>query len=62
MLLAISKSVKKNKADVGFGFDGDGDRVGVIDNNGKEIFSDKAGLLIARNLASKYKNSPTLIY
>ena len=41
MLQAISKTVKENNADIGFGFDGDGDRVGVIDNNGKEIFSDK---------------------
>jgi len=56
MLQAISDSVIKNKADIGFGFDGDGDRIGVIDNNGKEIFSDKIGLLIARNLASKHKN------
>ena len=61
MLHAISKSVKENKADVGFGFDGDGDRVGVIDNNGKEIFSDKVGLLIARNLASKYKNQKFIV-
>ena len=55
MLKAIGKSVKENKADVGFGFDGDGDRVGVIDNNGNEIFSDKVGLLIARNLSSIHK-------
>ena len=34
MLNAISDAVKKNKADIGFGFDGDGDRIGVIDNNG----------------------------
>ena len=61
MLHAISKTVKDNKADVGFGFDGDGDRVGVIDNNGKEIFSDKVGLLIARNLASKYKNQKFVV-
>ena len=61
MLNAISKSVKENKADVGFGFDGDGDRVGVIDNNGKEIFSDKVGLLIARNLASKHKNQKFIV-
>ena len=47
MLRAISEAVKKNKADIGFGFDGDGDRVGVVDNNGKEIYSDKVGLLIA---------------
>ena len=54
MLSSISKAVKKNNADIGFGFDGDGDRVGVIDNNGNEIFSDKIGLLIARNLSKKY--------
>jgi len=61
MLHAISKSVKENNADVGFGFDGDGDRVGVIDNLGKEIFSDKIGLLIARNLSSSNKNSKFIV-
>ena len=57
MLNAISKAVKDNNADIGFGFDGDGDRVGVIDNKGNEIFSDKIGLLLARNLATKHKGS-----
>ena len=61
MLNEISKSVKKNDADIGFGFDGDGDRVGIIDNNGNEIFSDKIGLLIARNLSTKHKNSKFVV-
>jgi len=61
MLHAISEAVKKNNADIGFGFDGDGDRVGVIDNNGKEIYSDKVGLLIARNLAPSYKNKKFVV-
>ena len=61
MLKAISESVKSNNADIGFGFDGDGDRVGVIDNEGKEIFSDKIGLLIARNLSSKHNNSKFIV-
>jgi len=61
MLHAISRSVKENNADVGFGFDGDGDRVGVIDNDGKEIFSDKIGLLIARNLSNSHKNSKFIV-
>jgi len=61
MLHAISKAVKKNKADIGFGFDGDGDRVGVIDNNGNEIFSDKVGLLIAQNLSNKYNGSKFVV-
>ena len=61
MLHAISKVVKENNADIGFGFDGDGDRCGVIDNEGNEIFSDKIGLLIARNLSNKYKNSKFIV-
>ena len=61
MLKAISEVVKKNTADVGFGFDGDGDRVGVIDNEGSEIYSDKAGLLIARNLAPFHKNEKFIV-
>ncbi len=61
MLHAISKAVEDNKADIGFGFDGDGDRCGVIDEKGNEIFSDKIGLLIARNLAPKHKNSKFIV-
>jgi len=61
MLHAIAKTVKENNADIGFGFDGDGDRVGVIDNKGNEIFSDKIGLLIARNLSSKHKGSKFVV-
>ena len=61
MLHAISKAVKDNNADIGFGFDGDGDRCGVIDNDGNEIFSDKIGLLIARNLSNIYRNSKFIV-
>jgi phosphomannomutase/phosphoglucomutase len=61
MLHAIAKAVKDNKADIGFGFDGDGDRVGVIDDKGNEIFSDKIGLLIARNLSKNHKNSKFIV-
>jgi len=61
MLHEIAKVVKENNADIGFGFDGDGDRVGVIDDKGNEIFSDKIGLLIARNLSKKHKNSKFIV-
>ena len=61
MLHAIAKSVEDNKADIGFGFDGDGDRCGVIDNEGNEIFSDKIGLIIARNLSPKHKGSKFIV-
>tara|TARA_Y100001970_G_scaffold69251_1_gene88342 strand:- start:4241 stop:5683 length:1443 start_codon:yes stop_codon:yes gene_type:complete len=61
MLNAISTCVKENTADIGFGFDGDGDRVGIIDNKGNEIFADKIGLLIARNLSDKHKKSKFIV-
>ena len=61
MLGAISECVKKNNADIGFGFDGDGDRVGIIDDKGNEVFADKIGLVIARNLSSKNKNSKFIV-
>ena len=53
MLQAISNSVKKNNADIGLAFDGDGDRLGVVDEYGNEIFSDKIGLLISRSLSAE---------
>ena len=59
--MKLLSQLEKNHADIGFGFDGDGDRVGVIDNEGNEIFSDKIGLLIARNLSKKYKNSKFIV-
>jgi phosphomannomutase/phosphoglucomutase len=61
MLHEIAKKVKENDADIGFGFDGDGDRVGVIDNKGNEIYSDKIGLLIARNLSAQHKGSKFVV-
>jgi len=61
MLKEITRAVKDNGADIGFGFDGDGDRCGVIDDKGDEIYSDKIGLLIARNLSTKHKNSKFVV-
>ena len=52
----LIETVLTNSCDIGLEFDGDGDRVGVIDNNGNEIYSDKIGLLIARNLAPTHRN------
>ena len=61
MLNAISVAVKQSNADIGFGFDGDGDRIGVIDDKGNEIFSDKIGLILARNLSKKYKKQKFIV-
>ncbi len=57
MLHAMSAKVKETGADIAFGFDGDGDRCGVIDNTGDEIFADKMGVICARDFAAIHKNA-----
>ncbi len=57
MLHAIADAVKENNADVGLGFDGDGDRCGVVDNTGGEIFADKVGVLLARDLSARFPDA-----
>ena len=51
MLHAMRAAVLRGKADVGLGFDGDGDRCGVVDNEGEEIFADKVGVMLARDIS-----------
>ena len=51
MLHAMAASVREHGADLALGFDGDGDRCGVVDDEGEEIFADKMGLMLARDLA-----------
>src|SRR5262249_44172341 len=52
MLHAMRDEVLRVKADVGLGFDGDGDRCGVVDNQGEEIFADKVGVMLARDMSA----------
>lgn len=51
MLHAMGEMVRTHGADLALGFDGDGDRCGVVDDRGREIFADKIGVLLARDLA-----------
>ncbi len=46
-------SVKENGADIGFAFDGDGDRLGVVDGNGSIIYPDRQLMLFARDVLSR---------
>jgi phosphomannomutase / phosphoglucomutase len=61
MLHAIADKVRESGADVGLGFDGDGDRCGVVDNEGEEIFADKIGVMLARDLAKLYPGSTFVV-
>ena len=49
----LIKSVKKNKADIGLAFDGDGDRLGVVTNLGQIIWPDRLMMLFAKKVLEK---------
>jgi phosphomannomutase/phosphoglucomutase len=61
MLHAMRDCVLQHKADVGLGFDGDGDRCGVVDNTGEEIFADKVGVMLARDMSILHPKSTFVV-
>ena len=54
MLHDMAEAVRTHGADLAVGFDGDGDRCGVVDETGDEIFSDKVGLILARDIVTRH--------
>jgi len=61
MLHAMAEKVLEVGADVGVAFDGDGDRCGVVDNEGVEIFADKVGVMLARDLSGIHENTQFVV-
>jgi phosphomannomutase/phosphoglucomutase len=45
--------VKTEQLDVGFGFDGDGDRLGVVDEKGRLVFGDQLMIIFAREILTR---------
>ncbi len=52
-LADLVRAVKKNNADIGFAFDGDGDRLGIIDGAGRVLWPDRQMMLYARDVLSR---------
>jgi phosphomannomutase / phosphoglucomutase len=61
MLHAMADAVRRSGADLALGFDGDGDRCGVVDNEGAEIFADKIGVMLARDLSASHKGATFVV-
>ena len=61
MLHAMADAVREHGADVALGFDGDGDRCGVVDDEGEEIFADKIGLMLARDLSQLHSDATFIV-
>ena len=60
-LKQLIEIVLKEKCDVGFAFDGDGDRLGVIDNVGNIIWADQYMILLCKEVASLYKQPKIIL-
>ncbi len=56
----LKKAVLENNADLGIGIDGDGDRVGIIDEKGKMIFADYYAIIVWRYIMDKVSNKKAL--
>ena len=56
-LAELIETVKSNNLEVGLGFDGDGDRIGVIDEKGEIIWGDMLVLIFARDVLSREQGS-----
>jgi phosphomannomutase/phosphoglucomutase len=50
----LIKKVKDSDAELGIGFDGDADRIGVVDSNGEIIWGDRLLILFARDLLKRH--------
>ena len=56
----LKKAVLENNADIGIGIDGDGDRVGIIDEKGNMIYMDFVAIIVWRDLMNKVENKKAL--
>ncbi len=59
-LKVLINTVLKEKADVGIGYDGDGDRIGVVDGDGEIIWGDRLLALFARQLLLEHPGAAVI--
>lgn len=57
----LKSCVLRNHADLGIGFDGDGDRIGVVDNKGNIIWGDQLMILFWREIMPKHPKSKAIV-
>ena len=59
-LHVLQEAVLNNNADLGLAFDGDADRVGIIDSKGQIIWPDRLLMLLAQDLLKRHPNTPVI--
>lgn len=59
-LIQIIDVIRKNNCDLGIAFDGDGDRIGVVDNMGRMILGDQLMMFFARDVLKQYPSTTVI--
>src|SRR5437763_1661116 len=59
-LVQLQQAVKEHRCDLGIGFDGDGDRIGVIDAQGRILWGDQLLIVLARDVLQHHPGAPVL--
>jgi phosphomannomutase/phosphoglucomutase len=60
-LHSLRQTVLANRADLGIGFDGDGDRLGVVDDTGRIIWGDQLMVLYWREILPKHPGTTCIV-
>jgi phosphomannomutase/phosphoglucomutase len=60
-LVDLIETVRREKADVGLGFDGDADRIGVIDDRGEVVWGDILMILFWREILPLYRGADAIV-
>ena len=59
-LVQLQEAVKAESCDLGIGFDGDGDRIGIVDARGRILWGDQILIILARDVLSRHPGAPIL--
>src|SRR3984893_14527260 len=59
-LVQLQEKVAAEKCDLGIGFDGDGDRIGVIDARGRILWGDQLMIILARDVLKHHPGAPII--
>ncbi len=61
-LVDLQEAVRRTQAELGVAFDGDGDRIGVVDEHGVMVLGDRLLAIFGRDLAGRFGPDHTVIY
>jgi phosphomannomutase len=59
-LVQVQQAVAAERCDLGIGFDGDGDRIGIVDATGRILWGDQILLVLARDVLARHPGAPIL--